>query len=1261
MPASPPVPPAEMLPPSKGSSPPDESPQTKTCLDVLDLGRIRQAELAPICERREAAGFNKESPDKVQKNLVGLALSGGGIRSASFNLGVLQAFYRSGLLRFVDYLSTVSGGGYIGSFLSSRVQALSPTEKLYQTQDAANPDQAPVGCKLGLCPDRDGTPSQAVKELMRSGEYLNRPLLFLNRYLIGLALNNIAIVSLLIAVCAGLAYSWRYLDHIEVRWRIGDALAVAVQWIPEWSPIKETVRALGGDVGVCFFPAAMFFACWILVWCVVLFGRFLLLWTGILLEWLSAKPWAEACRGALAKSVHQWMAATGWLTKILLFLTAACLLIGAAVLLGNSDIGQGTEGTFRLISNPLLTVLGALGLLGLLPILRPWRLIGSGQRPKSQMEAYLFRLACTSILIGIPLCIVFLLARENVSGYGTHSVDEVLKWKDFAERLRADKDLWPAKPIWDELGRYEGGKPIYDVSAMEDVIQLNEKRPEADRIKTLQCFLKEADASPVFGNLKETKYTHVVKRRHLLLRAVNKVLSGPDPVVLDEDFPYLYLLYERDGFTHAAHWVVGDHMLPYAAVAHGYLWKRRKVEPAASGEFRPQLQTDLFSEHERRRHDLLEKYAALVKILIEAKQTGADVRDFDDEFRKPEFRRELGQLLLAKHYPGLVPAVNKSVKRVVVIDHDQETRASWFLIAGVIFLISVLFVNLNSTSLHGFYRDQLAETYLASGPGSQDVPIKDLAGNTNKGAPYHVMAATLIQFPSLWKLLFNVQGPGALSKLWARLRGKLMKPMDRHETRPPEPNDSDIFVFSPLYCGSQFTGYQPTAEYRANMQNITLADAMAISGAAVTPLRVQNSLIRVLMVILNIRLGQWLPTPHRFCRTSWRSWVRWFGRWPSIPVVLANMIWTSDPRKRSLCFVTDGGHHENLGIWPLLQRRCRLVIVSDASQDNEHAFEDFLRLCRRSRLEAGISIVNFLESDDGGTPFQLHPLRLHPDGIGPENTRFLRTLAARFSREHYILAQINYPDAEPGYLVYLKSSLTGDEDNDLVGFSQANAEFPHDPTSNAMFDEDQVESYRQLGYHIADGLSRKVRLGLQVLPTETDLARYRRFDIDTIIRAFKRPTGRAVTDSTPAAAEVAASAVSQPMTEATVLAGQGAVSEAELHQTLQDLKSGKSIPVEIANRRVDAAAAEAEPHFSGGRQDFTPPTSDGSVTYEPKRMEQIRDALKKCEDELRLLRSPAPEDVQKAHDALQELRVALALGGSVADIGATVPQNKDSA
>lgn len=54
----------------------------------------------------------------LERRASALCLSGGGIRSATFCLGALQAFAASGKLKTFTYLSTVSGGGYVGSWLS---------------------------------------------------------------------------------------------------------------------------------------------------------------------------------------------------------------------------------------------------------------------------------------------------------------------------------------------------------------------------------------------------------------------------------------------------------------------------------------------------------------------------------------------------------------------------------------------------------------------------------------------------------------------------------------------------------------------------------------------------------------------------------------------------------------------------------------------------------------------------------------------------------------------------------------------------------------------------------------------------------------------------------------------------------------------------------------------------------------------------------------------------------------------------------------
>ena len=60
-----------------------------------------------------------EASPTVQHGLVGIGFSGGGIRSATLNLGIAQALHRRGVFDHVDYMSTVSGGGYLGSSISS--------------------------------------------------------------------------------------------------------------------------------------------------------------------------------------------------------------------------------------------------------------------------------------------------------------------------------------------------------------------------------------------------------------------------------------------------------------------------------------------------------------------------------------------------------------------------------------------------------------------------------------------------------------------------------------------------------------------------------------------------------------------------------------------------------------------------------------------------------------------------------------------------------------------------------------------------------------------------------------------------------------------------------------------------------------------------------------------------------------------------------------------------------------------------------------
>jgi len=124
------------------------------------LRDVFPAELEEINKRRGVLHLPEFPPNRAPSaklGLVGLALSGGGIRSATLSLGVIQALAKNGLLKTVDYLSTVSGGGFIGSCLSSLLN-----DKDVGTEQDRFPLHYKVGTKEPL----------AVGQLRQGARYL---------------------------------------------------------------------------------------------------------------------------------------------------------------------------------------------------------------------------------------------------------------------------------------------------------------------------------------------------------------------------------------------------------------------------------------------------------------------------------------------------------------------------------------------------------------------------------------------------------------------------------------------------------------------------------------------------------------------------------------------------------------------------------------------------------------------------------------------------------------------------------------------------------------------------------------------------------------------------------------------------------------------------------------------------------------------------------------------------------------------------------
>lgn len=133
-------------------------------------------EKAIIRDRRKNMADIGADPKKIEDSLIGLALSGGGIRSACFSLGVMQALAKHKLMRHVDILSTVSGGGYIGSSLTwwTKIRKSFP----FGTDDAHEKELPPILAYMRnrgnyLTPEKKWWTILPVLSVLLRGMFLN--------------------------------------------------------------------------------------------------------------------------------------------------------------------------------------------------------------------------------------------------------------------------------------------------------------------------------------------------------------------------------------------------------------------------------------------------------------------------------------------------------------------------------------------------------------------------------------------------------------------------------------------------------------------------------------------------------------------------------------------------------------------------------------------------------------------------------------------------------------------------------------------------------------------------------------------------------------------------------------------------------------------------------------------------------------------------------------------------------------------------------
>lgn len=443
-----------------------------------------------------------------------------------------------------------------------------------------------------------------------------------------------------------------------------------------------------------------------------------------------------------------------------------------------------------------------------------------------------------------------------------------------------------------------------------------------------------------------------------------------------------------------------------------------------------------------------------------------------------------GVLLLAYHYA----------------EYSHAKHGGWWgeLIGLAVFLVFLGWIpNVNYLSVHRYYRDRLMETFMPEKEAMNDPDQR--IGLTRTGNK--TMMGELCGIRAKVKTASDKHGPYHLintnvvlvSSKKARFKGR----------------GGDNFIFSPLFTGSNATGWKWTDPCPES--GVTLATAMAISGAAVNPNTgcggegiTRQPVLSVLMSLLNIRLGYWFKNPRYTTdktnkdpfnpvaagktagqRQAATDDTNICGRpkslWSTLKplFVKPNMIYPGMVESfnrfilhedMSYVLLSDGGHFENLGLYELVRRRLKLIIVCDGAADPTYGFADLANAIEKVRADFG-AIIDI-------TSDELDILVPHRPDHYPEGDASI-PVAAR----GYLLAPIRYAprktgaspggagnksmNEESGLLIYLTTTFFKKLSADLHGYRQSHPEFPDEPTSDQFFDEKQFEAYRELGYQTA--------------------------------------------------------------------------------------------------------------------------------------------------------------------------------------------------
>lgn len=894
---------------------------------------------------KELIDQRKQIAGSTEQGVTGLALSGGGIRSATFCLGALQVFESKKLMPHVDYLSTVSGGGFIGAAYSAwRYRHMMFAEQAKAQQEGDAP----------ACPPAFKQPPATLNDLLlhlrkfahylspRLGLVSSEPWRIVGAFVRNLVIHWLVMVSAVFALFASLLLAQRHLYAVTVLVAVFGLLVVGLGWgkeiaarrcmnNPARQPDKDCPEAkkllqaphlpLFVGLAMCGLSAALGFVASTRVG----FPD----WTPLNVFSTGIAPlsnWLDRLIPLLP--IPQTMLAQEGVTQFNPGLSAAVILLAAATLV-ITLCGFASEWRWRPRRYFVPNVRWLALLLGLGIYLGLWGALAAGQG------------AIIKTWASVPLSAWEFLSFPTVSG-----IQAAWAW------------------VW------QGALVIFGFAVILSLF--------------IAVFNREMDR----------------EEREWSTRLISiALMTGSAWLVIA-------------GLVTFSAWLA---LLVYEALQHNEAIGARSASALAAS-------------------------AVWIGVSSWAARLASSttVKAVAQKYWK-QFLLKLGPPLFLA---GLVMLCGFGAALLVLWVGGPDAlwigSEVWWLLACslAIFAISGAVLDSNEFSLHGFYRDRIVRSYLgasnADSPAADstwnirtdDVPLHCLAQSVKHGgAPFHIINTAVNLFGS-----------------------KDLQVQQR---------SCDSFVLTPTGCGSWATNYAPMPT------GLYLGSAVAASGAAVSSnmgMATRGSTLAALMTVFNLRLGFWFGNPRKNAQLRKRPTFA-----PSL-LLLEGFSMTNE--NRQFVNLSDGGHFDNLGLYELIRRRCKFIIVLDAECDENYGFESLEQVIRFVRIDFNVHIdIDFQK---------IAPLA-----------------GSTFASAHWVLGAIDYSQVTPGtghdrglsphgeaktgYLLYIKSSLRVPEESthmsrDVIGYAKRHPNFPHEPTSDQFFSEAQFESYRELGHCIANQL-----------------------------------------------------------------------------------------------------------------------------------------------------------------------------------------------